>query len=53
MKKIETNQLENFTGGCMRWMRRYDRAIKNGIDDEEYLDSLRWGFRACIDQKYE
>jgi len=52
MKTLEKNQLELINGGCQRWMRRYVRAVKNGLD-QDYQDSMLYAFEACIDQKYE
>jgi hypothetical protein len=53
MKKMTLKRIENISGGgCMKWIRRYNRAVRNGIDDEQYLRSLIWAFEECIDAQY-
>lgn len=53
MKNLQSKQLEEIRGGgCMKWIRRYNRAVSNGMDNEEYMRSLMWGFEACIEAKY-
>lgn len=52
MKRLEIAELESIKGGgCMKWIRRYRRAVNRG-DNEEVLDALMDAFDACIDAQY-
>ncbi|MCA4899130.1 MAG: hypothetical protein ACK514_18400 [Bacteroidota bacterium] len=52
MKKLEKKKVESTKGGgCGKWVRRYNRAFRNGAD-QDTLDDIRNALDDCIYEKY-